>query len=277
MPEPRRLVEPDHPELSVRRQCELLGIARSSYYYQPQPECSEQDIELMRLLDKEYTLHPFYGSRRMCAYLSGLGQAVNRKRVQRLMRLMGVAAIYPKPRLSQPAEGHRIYPYLLGNYRVSRPNEVWSADITYIPMHRGFMYLFAIIDWYSRLVVAHSLSQTMDVSFCLDGLQKALAVATPVIFNTDQGSQFTSREFTGRLSSDGIAISMDHRGRCFDNIFIERLWRSLKYEDIYLKEYADRSALASGIAEYFRFYNHERPHQSLQYQTPWQVHSMTVH
>ncbi|MEO6049073.1 MAG: IS3 family transposase, partial [Candidatus Kapaibacterium sp.] len=268
----RQLIDADHPALSIRRQCALLGIHRSGYYHRAQPACSAEDLELMRLIDAEYTRHPFYGSRRMRHHLAGCGHTVNRKHIRRLMRVMGIEAIYPRRRTSQPDATHRRYPYLLSGYQVSRANEVWSADITYIPIDRGFMYLFAVIDWYSRLVIAHTLSTTMDVGFCLDGLELALSTATPMIFNTDQGSQFTSREFTDRLHAGGIQISMDGRGRCFDNIFIERLWRSLKYEDIYLREYRDGAALRRGIAEYFRFYNHERPHQALKNQTPMQVH-----
>lgn len=231
-----------------------------------------KDQELMRLIDKEYTRHPFYGSRRMQVYLRGLGYVVNRKHIQRLQREMGIQAIYPRPRTSTADNGNRRYPYLLKGYRISRPNEVWSADITYIPMHRGFMYLFAVIDWYSRLVIAHRVSTTMEVGFCVEGLEAALSRGRPEIFNTDQGSQFTSGEFTGCLERAGIRISMDGRGRCHDNIFIERLWRSLKYEDIYLKEYTDGAALRAGLVEYFTFYNEERPHQALEYRTPMQVH-----
>lgn len=268
----RLLVEADHPTISVRRQCELLGVNRSSYYYQPLTVCSEFDQELMQLIDKEYTEHPFYGSRRMREYLHGLGYQVNRKHIQRLMRQMGIAAIYPKPRTSMADQENRIYPYLLRGYVLSGPNEVWSADITYLPMHRGFMYLCTIIDWYSRYVLAYRLSTTMDVSFCVEALEEALRWSQPKIFNTDQGSQFTSGEFVGRLEAESIAVSMDGRGRCHDNIFIERLWRSLKYEEIYLREYADGLALQEGVGRYFRFYNDERPHQSLNYQTPRQVH-----
>ncbi len=208
----------------------------------------------------------------MQVYLRGLGHVVNRKRIQRLQREMGIQAIYPRPRTSRIDNDHRRYPYLLKEYRISRPNEVWSADITYIPMHRGFMYLFAVIDWYSRLVIAHRVSTTMEVSFCVEGLEAALSRGWLEIFNTDHGSQFTSGEFTGYLQRAGIRISMDGRGRCHDNTFIESLWRSLKYEEIYLREYIDGAALRAGLEEYFRFYNEERPHQAFKYRTPIQVH-----
>lgn len=267
----RAAVDPDHDQISIRRQCELLALPRSSYYYEGHPECSEDDIRLMNRIDKIYTDYPFYGSRRMCVELMPT-EVVNRKRMQRLMRLMGIEAIYPKPRTSIPNDQHRRYPYLLRDYTVSRPNEVWSADITYIPMRRGFMYLFAIIDWYSRYVVAHTLSNTLDVDFCLEGLDMALSTGRPVIFNTDQGAQFTSRLFTDRLAAEQIQISMDGRGRCHDNIFIERLWRSVKYEDVYIKDYADVPGLHIGMDTYLDFYNTKRPHQSLGYRKPIDVH-----
>lgn len=226
----------------------------------------------MRLLDEQYMRTPFYGSRRMRAALKVLGHDVNRKRVQQLMRILGIEAQYPKPRTSSRNLQHRIYPYLLKDYAITRANQVWSADITYIPIDCGFMYLFAVIDWFSRYVLSWSLSNTMDTKFCLDGLQAALEKATPVIFNTDQGSQFTAEAFTQMVQRHGVLISMDGRGRCHDNIFIERLWRTLKYEDIYPKSYPDVSALNQGIGEYFDFYNNQRLHQSLRYLTPHQVH-----
>lgn len=249
----------------------MLGLNRSNIYYQQQPT-SEQDLVLLRLLDEQYMRTPFYGTRRMRAQLNQLGHQVNRKRVQRLMRILGIEAIYPKPRTSQPNPEHRIYPYLLKNYPVTQANQVWSSDITYIPINGGFMYLFAVIDWFSRYVLSWSLSNTMDIEFCLDGLERALAQATPVIFNTDQGSQFTSRAFTQTVERHGVLVSMDGRGRCHDNIFIERLWRSLKYEDIYIKDYSDVPMLGHGIEDYFGFYNNHRLHQSLDYRTPHQVH-----
>jgi putative transposase len=241
-------------------------------YYRP-AETPADDLRLMRLLDEQYTACPFYGSRRMTAWLIRQGEAVNRKRVQRLLRIMGLEAIYPKPRLSAPAVGHRVYPYLLRDVAVERPGHVWSADITYLPLPGGFMYLAATIDWYSRLVVAWRLSNTLDGSFCQEMLEAALATGTPRVFNTDQGVQFTARAFTERVERAGAAVSMDGRGRCLDNVFVERLWRSVKYEDVYLRGYESVPDLERGLAAYFRFYNHERPHQSLGYRTPAEVHS----
>ena len=260
-------MERDHTEISVRRQCELLGVPRSGLYYEPVGESSE-NLRLMRLLDEQYTRAPFYGSRRMTEWLATQGHAVNRKRVTRLMALMGLEAVYPKPKLSQPGEGHRIYPYLLRGTTVARVNQVWSTDITYIRMEQGFLYLVAVMDWFSRFVLSWSLSLTMEVDFCIEALQRALRRARPEIFNSDQGSQFTSEKFSGELEARDIAISMDGRGRCMDNIFVERLWRSLKYEEVYLKDYASVTEARTGIQRYFRFYNHERLHQSLGYRTP---------
>jgi putative transposase len=255
----------------VRRQCELLGLARSSFYYEPAGE-TQDNLRLMRLIDERYTACPFYGSRRMAAWLAGQGEAVNRKRVQRLMRSMGLEAIYPKPPLSVTGRGHRIYPYLLRGVEVERPDQVWSADITYVPMARGFMYLAATIDWYSRLVIAWRLSNTLDGSFCLDMLEEALGQGRPEVFNTDQGVQFTAEAWAGRLEAAGVRVSMDGKGRCLDNVFVERLWRSVKYEDLYLKNYETVPALARGLGCYFPFYNEERPHQALGYRTPAQVY-----
>ena len=263
----RLLVEPEHPEISVRRQCDLLGINRSGLYYQPTGE-SEENLKLMRLLDEEYTRHPFFGSRRMVAWLRGQGHEVNRKRISRLMEVMGIEALYPKPKLSQPGEGHKIYPYLLKDIEVTRVNQVWSTDITYIRMAGGFVYLVAVMDWYSRFVLSWSLSVTMEVDFCIEALKRALRRGRPEIFNSDQGSQFTSEKFTGELKARQIRISMDGRGRCFDNIFIERLWRSLKHEEIYLHDYGLVPEARAGIGNWLRFYNQERPHQSLGYRTP---------
>ena len=263
----RPLVDRDHPEISVRRQCALLGVNRSGLYYELVGE-SEENLLLMRLLDEQYTRTPFYGSRKMTEWLASQGHAVNRKRVSRLMELVGLEAVYPKPKLSQPGEGHRIYPYLLRGTTVERVNQVWSTDITYIRMAQGFLYLVAIMDWFSRFVLSWSLSLTMEVGFCIEALKRALGRGRPEIFNSDQGSQFTSEKFTGELAGRQIAISMDGRGRCMDNIFVERLWRSLKYEEVYLKDYTSVREARSGIARYFQFYNHERLHQSLDYQTP---------
>jgi putative transposase len=250
----------------------LLGLARSNLYYRP-AGASPEDLRVMRLLDEVYTARPFYGSRRMAAELARRGEAVNRKRVQRLLRIMGLEAIYPRPRLSVPAPGHRVYPYLLRGVAVERPGHVWSADITYLPLPSGFMYLAATIDWYSRLVVAWRVSNTLDGAFCQEMLEAALAAGTPEVFNTDQGAQFTARAFTERVERAGAAVSMDGRGRCLDNVFVERLWRSVKYEDVYLRGYESVPELERGLAAYFRFYNQERPHQSLGYRTPAEVHA----
>jgi putative transposase len=241
-------------------------------YYRPAG--AADDLRLMRLIDEQYTACPFYGSRRMTAWLVRRGEAVNRKRVQRLLRVMGLEAIYPKPRLSAPAAGHRVYPYLLRGVAVERPGHVWSADITYVPLPAGFMYLAATIDWFSRLVVAWRLSNTLDGAFCGEMLEAALAAGTPEVFNTDQGVQFTAGAWAGRLTSAGVAVSMDGRGRCLDNVFVERLWRSVKYEDVYLKGYERVPELEGGLRAYFGFYNTERPHQSLDYRTPAEVYGV---
>jgi putative transposase len=260
-------VERGHPEISVRRQCDLLGVNRAGLYYQPAGE-SEENLMLMRLIDEQYTRRPIYGSRRLVAWLRGQGHGVNRKRVARLIEVMGIQAIYPQPRLSQPGEGHKIYPYLLEGVEVTRVNQVWSTDITYIRMDGGFVYLVAVMDWFSRFVLSWALSVTMEVGFCMEALQRAFRRGRPEIFNSDQGSQFTSDQFTGALQARGIAVSMDGRGRCFDNIFIERLWRSLKYEEVYLRDYTLVPEARAGIGNWFQFYNHERLHQSLGYRTP---------
>jgi putative transposase len=265
------MIEPDHPDISIRRQCELVGLSRASYYCTPATE-SPFNLELMRCIDEQYLKTPFYGWPRMTAHLRRLGYAVNHKRIQRLMQLMGLQAIFPKRRTTTVNPEDRIYPYLLRGVEIVRPNQVWSTDITYVPMTRGFMYLTAIIDWYSRYVLAWQLSNTLDGHFCRDALHQALSVGRPEIFNSDQGTQFTAEAFTSILKSAGIAISMDGRGRAHDNIFVERLWRSVKYEEIYLKEYREVPALRTGLGDYFTFYNHERPHQSLGYRAPAEVH-----
>jgi putative transposase len=266
------MIDLKHPSLSIRRQCELLELNRSTYYYQPAGESAE-NLRLMRLLDQEYTQRPFYGYRKMTVRLSDLvGYPVNHKRVARLMRLMGLVAVVPQPGTSTPTPGHKVYPYLLKGMTIGRPNQVWSADITYVPMTGGFMYLVAVLDWYSRFVLAWALSNTLDTAFCLEALSQALLLGTPAIFNTDQGSQFTAHDFINCLQTAGCRVSMDGRGRVFDNIFIERLWRTVKYEDIYLNDYATVPALTIGLDRYFHFYNHQRPHQSLQYRTPADVH-----
>jgi putative transposase len=268
------MIEPGHPALSVRRQCELLGLSRSSLYYEPGGEAAE-DLRLMRRIDEQYTARPFYGSRRMTAWLTEQGEEVNRKRVQRLMRVMGLEAIYPKPRLSLAGKGHRIYPYLLRGVKVERRDQVWSTDITYVPMPSGFMYLAAVIDWFSRYVIGWRLSNTLDGSFCLEMLEDALRTGKPEVFNTDQGAQFTAAAFTGKLEAAGVAVSMDGRGRALDNVFVERLWRSVKYEDIYIQGYDTVPGLHRGLARYFAFYNDERLHQSLDYRTPAAVYRGT--
>jgi putative transposase len=265
------MIERDHAELSIRQQCHLIGLNRASYYYEATTETSE-NLALMRLMDQEYMRHPFLGSRRMREYLCRQGYQAGRKRIQRLMRIMGIEALYPKPKLSKGHPDHRVYPYLLRDLKIVCPNQVWSTDITYVPMPNGFMYLVAVIDWYSRYVLSWQLSNTLDGHFCLDALEEALEQSTPDIFNTDQGVQFTAHRFTGRLEGAGISISMDGRGRALDNIFIERFWRSVKYEEIYLKSYEDVPALEGGLTSYMAYYNTERPHQSLGYKTPAEVH-----
>ena len=255
----------------MRRQCALLGLTRSNVYYQ-RAETPADDLRLMRLIDEQYTACPFYGSRRMTAWLVAQGETVNRKRVQRLLRVMGLEAIYPRPKLSAAGRGHRIYPYLLRDVAIRRPDQVWSTDITYVPLAKGFMYLAATIDWYSRYVIAWRLSNTLDGSFCLDMLEEALSKGRPEVFNTDQGVQFTAQAWTGRLEAAGVQVSMDGRGRCLDNVFVERLWRSVKYEDIYLRGYEGVPALAQGLGRYFGFYNEERLHQALDCRTPGTVY-----
>jgi putative transposase len=263
----RALIETDHPKLSVRRQCALLGLTRSSYYYEPASE-SKENLAVMRLIDEEYTRHPFYGSRRMAVWLRQQGQEVNRKRVQRLMRLMNLEAIYAKPKLSAGDRQHKVYPYLLRDVAIARVDQVWSTDITYVPLTHGFMYLAAIIDWYSRYVISWRLSNTLDGSFCLDMLEEALSTGKPEVFNTDQGVQFTAAAWTSRLERAGVAVSMDGKGRWADNVFVERLWRTVKYEDIYLNRYEVVPELQAGLKTYFPFYNEVRPHQALGNRTP---------
>lgn len=268
------MIEKHHPDISIRRQCELIDLNRSTFYTKPGGETA-LNLQLMRLIDEQYLRTPFYGYPKMTVALRRQGYMVNHKRVARLMQKMGLKALVPYQKLSQPAPGHQIYPYLLRGLAITRPDQVWSTDITYIPMVNGFMYLVAIIDWYSRYVLAWQLSNTLDGSFCLDTLNQALTHAQPEIFNTDQGAQFTAHTFTSRLAEAGIRISMDGRGRALDNIFVERLWRSVKYEDIYLKQYETVPELSRGLQNYFDFYNHERPHQSLGYQVPGEVYNPT--
>jgi len=266
----RAAVDCQHPLLSVVRQCKLLDISRSGLYYQP-VEVSEEELTLMKLIDRQYLATPFYGARKIAAWLKSQGYTVNRKHVRRLMQVMGLKAIYRRPRTSKPAPGNKIYPYLLSGMEITRPNQVWAADITYIPMARGFLYLVAIIDWYSRYVLSWRLSNTMDAGFCVEALEEALRKGRPDIFNTDQGAQFTGEDFTGLLQQHGVRVSMDGKGRYSDNLFIERLWRTVKYEEVYLKAYQDGRDAKAGISNYFRFYNTERPHQALGYRTPAEV------
>ena len=250
----------------MARQCELLGLARSTYYYQPAVETAE-NLALMRRIDKLYLKRPYFGSRRMALELG-----INRKRAARLMRLMGLEAMYPKRRTTLAAAGHKIYPYLLRNAKVERADQVWSSDITYVPMRQGYLYLVAVIDWYSRYVLSWRLSNTLTGDFCLEALEEALGVSTPEVFNTDQGSQFTAAAFTGRLESAGVAISMDGRGRALDNVFIERLWWSVKHEEVYRREYRTGWQAEESLVAYFDFYCHRRRHQALEYRTPAAVY-----
>ena len=255
----------------MARQCQLVGLPRASWYSQP-TGVSGENLQLMRLLDEQYTRTPFYGVRRMTAWLKAQGHVVNVKRVARLMRVMGLEAIYPKPRTSQRAPEHRVYPYLLRGLSIRRVNHVWSTDITYIRLHSGFIYLVAVLDWFSRYVVSWAVSLTLEVGFCVEALERALEGAQPEIFNSDQGAQFTSLDFTSRLEAAGIQISMDGRGRALDNIFVERLWRTVKYEEVYLNDYKTPKAAVSGLKQYFDFYNRQRLHQALAYQTPATVY-----
>jgi putative transposase len=269
----RAMVEPDNAELSIRRQCELVGLPRSSYY-RPEATENEENLVLMRLMDEEYTRHPFFGSRTMVFYLSRRGYKVNRKHVQRLMRLMGLVSIAPRKRTSTPAKGHTVYPYLLRSLEVERPDHVWCSDITYIRLMHGFVYLTAVMDWYSRYVLSWEISITMDDGFCVSALERALRRhGCPDIFNTDQGCQYTGGAFTDVLKSRKIRISMDGKGRAMDNIMIERLWRSVKYEEVYIKDYETVEELNNALRSYFEFYNTERPHASLGGRTPAEVYN----
>lgn len=262
----RRCIEPEHNRLTIARQCALLGLTRSTWYYRPAGESAE-NLALLRRIDEQYLRTPFYGSRKLSRVFG-----VSRKRIQRLMRTMGIEAIYPKRRTTWPAAGHKIYPYLLRDVEVTRPDQVWASDITYVPLRHGFLYLVAVMDWYSRYVLSWRLSNTLTGSFCLEALDEALGRAKPEIFNSDQGSQFTASTFTSRLESHGVAISMDGRGRAIDNVFIERLWRSVKYEEVYLRDYTDGWQAEASLATYLRFYNEERIHQALGYRTPLEIY-----
>jgi len=266
------MVEPQSSELSIARQCRLLSINRSSFYYQRKP-IRPEDLELMRIIDEQYLRNPTWGSRSMRNHLDRLGYKINRKRIQRLMRLMGLEAIYPKPKTSRPHPQHKVYPYLLRGLKIDRPNQVWAADITYIPMSRGFMYLVAVMDWHSREVLSWRVSNTLEADFCVEALSEAIGrYGSPEIFNTDQGSQFTSEGFIKKLKDNDIAISMDGRGRVQDNIFIERLWWTLKYHYVYLHSFANGAELRDGLRYWFNFYNRDRFHQSLDNLTPDEVY-----
>lgn len=256
------MIEPDHPRISTRRQCQLLGLPRSTYYHRPQPTPAD-DLMLMRTLDEVYLAHPEFGSRQMTRWLRRQGYQINRKRVRRLMRLMGLEAIYQKPNLSRRHPDHRVYPYLLRKLRVTRPNQVWAMDITYIPIDGGNLYLCAVIDWYSRAVLAWDLSNTLDARFCVEAVQRAIAqYGVPKIFNTDQGCQFTSAEFLEPLLTLGVKISMDGKGRALDNVFVERLWRTVKWDEVYRKSYRSQVDAYANLDRFFRFYNEERPHSA---------------
>ncbi len=268
MRERRTWIEHGHTSVSISRQCALLQVARSSVYYTPNTTESPENLALMRLVDEQYLKRPYYGVPRMTWWLKKHGHGVNHKRVERLMGVMGLQAVLPGPHTSRPHPEHLIYPYLLRGMEIRAPDEVWCADITYVPMRRGFMYLVAVMDWCSRYVIAWDVSNSMEAGFCVAALKEALAAGAPGIFNTDQGSQFTSEDFTRPLLESGVRISMDGRGRALDNAFIERLWRSVKYEDLYLRDYADGHALHAGLARYFQYYNHERPHSGLAMETP---------
>ena len=271
------MIEPGHHQLSILRQCELLNLPRASYYRNTdQAGESAENLNFMRLIDEEYTRHPFFGSRKMHVYLRRLGHKVNRKRVQRLMRKMGIKSVAPSPNTSKPSPEHKVYPYLLNGLEVKRANQVWCTDITYVHLAGGFVYLVAVMDWYSRKVLSWEVSASMDESFCISALERALRLyPKPDIFNTDQGSQFTGKNFTGVLKNHGIRISMDGKGRAMDNIFIERLWRSVKYEEIYLNDYATTEALRKALRKYFHFYNTERPHQTFEGATPLEVYQQS--
>jgi putative transposase len=265
------MVERMNAVLPISQQCRLLAVPRSSVYRPA--KVGAQDLAIMALIDRQYLARPYYGSRRMAAWLTTQGHHVNRKRVQRLMRMLGLAAIYQRPNTSKPAVGHKIYPYLLRELAIERVNQVWCSDVTYIPMAKGFLYLVVIMDWVSRAVLAWRLSNTLGADFCVEALEEALErYRPPEIFNTDQGSQFTSDDFTGTLKQHGVLISMDGKGRCMDNIFVERLWRSLKYEEVYLHAYATVAEAKAGIGAWLDFYNQERQHQSLGYRTPRQIY-----
>lgn len=269
------MIDANHPHLSISRQCELIGLVRSVFYYQP-AKANDENLRLMEEIDREYLKYPFYGTRKMTEVLKQQGYEVNRKRIKRLYQLMGIQAIGPKPNTSKAVKGHKIYPYLLRNLKTERINQVWATDLTYIPMPTGFMYLMAVIDLYSRKVISWRVSNSMDTDFCCSVLNEALQTGKPEIFNTDQGSQFTSEAFTDILNRNNIKISMDGKGRAIDNIFIERLWRSVKYEYLYLNRPETCKELYKGLNQYFLFYNQERLHQSLDYKTPESIYKIAA-
>lgn len=275
--EKRDCIDPAHKQLSISRQCELIGLPRSGFYRPVLHGEGAENLGLMRLIDEEYMRHPFYGTRQMRNWLRSQGHDVNRKRVQRLMRLMGIASIAPKPNTSKANKAHKVYPYLLRGLEINRPDQVWCSDVTYIRLRGGFVYLTAVMDWHSRFVLSWEISVTMDDDFCVSALQSAIRrYGKPDIFNTDQGVQYTGKAFTGVLKDNGIKISMDGKGRWMDNVFIERLWRSVKYEEIYIKEYDSVTELVRSLKQYFNFYNFERPHQSLDGKTPAELYFGTA-
>lgn len=277
MKQRKQMIEIEPSKISIVNQCRLLNLPRSSFYYRQKP-INPEDLKLMKLIDAQYLKTPCWGSRSMRNHLRRLGYKINRKRIQRLMRIMGLEAIYPKPKTSRPHPEHKVYPYLLRNLKIERPNQVWTSDITYIPMSRGFMYLVAVMDWHSRKVLAWRLSNTLDSSFCVEALQEAIQrYGKPEIFNTDQGTQFTSKAFTNVLKDRDVQISMDGRGRALDNIFIERLWWTLKYHYIYLNSFDNGTELQKGLLQWFPFYNQERFHQALDNQTPDEVYYGSSH
>ena len=271
IPDRRRLIDKDHPEISINRQCKLLQVSKGALYYEPKT-INPYTLLLMDLLDEQHTRTPFYGSRRLTAFLQQKGHMVNRKRVQRLMKKMRIEAIYPKPKLTRRNKEHKVYPYLLKNVKIEKPDHVWSTDITYIRIGRGFAYLTAVMDWFSRYVLSWQLSNSLENTFCLEALEEALYQSQPEIFNTDQGSQYTSVNFLKPLIDRNIKISMDSKGRALDNIFVERLWLTIKYEEVYLKEYRNMKEAYSSLKRFIKFYNCERPHQSLRYKTPETVY-----
>ena len=265
------MIDSDHPSISVNRQLQLLSVSKGGYYYQP-VKANRVNLKLMNSIDTQYLETPFYGSRRMTAHLNSPGYKINRKRVSRLMGIMGIKAIYPGPNLSKRRHEHKVYPYLLNTYDITQPNRVWSADITYIRINGGFIYLTAVIDWHSRYVLSWKVSSSLENSFCIEALEDALIQGKPFIFNTDQGVQYTAESFIKVLKTNKIKISMDSKGRAFDNIFVERLWRSVKYEEVYIEDYPTVGEARRSLGDYFNFYNEKRFHQSLDYKTPVQVH-----